>query len=282
MSATAQGNRSIGRGIGLGFVVGMTMLATPLVAQTTSTTKRKPGPTKPAATTTAKPKSATPAPAAPAPASAAAPKSEPTPPAPAAAREPAPEPAKVAPMSTPARSTARDRGDAPWYAHPERSWFTVGIATANGGLGCAICRPNSTRAVAANAAAGWTIRPRLVVGLQGQTWLDVFGDGFDQTMLHAQAIARWYPFARQPLSITGGLGGLAYRVDDGAFVLRAQTVAAQMTVGWEFPMRSKMTVTPFVSFLTTAPARLRGANGFSLADDARFGLAQGGVAISWF
>jgi hypothetical protein len=121
-----------------------------------------------------------------------------------------------------------------------------------------------------------------VVGLQGQTWLDVFGDGYDQTVLHGQAIARWYPFARQPLSITGGLGGLAYRIDDGAFVLRTQTIAAQMTVGWGIPMRSKMTVTPFVSFLATAPARLRGDNGCSLADDARFGLVHGGVAVSRF
>ncbi|MCU0622411.1 MAG: hypothetical protein MUF53_00960 [Gemmatimonadaceae bacterium] len=277
MSAALQGTHRIARGVvaGLGLLA---VTAAGLDAQTTPT-KRKPGPTRPGTTTsTAKPKTTTAPTTAPAPAPAPAAKPEPVP-EPAPVREVAPEPARQA---APAPRSSRQRDDAPWYAHPERTWFTVGLATANGGLGCAICRPNSTRAVAANAAAGWTIRPRLVVGVQGQTWLDVFGDGFDQTMLHAQAIARWYPFARQPLSITGGLGGLAYRVDDGAFVLRAQTVAAQMTVGWEVPMRSKMTFTPFVAVLTTMPARLRGANGFSLADDARFGLVQGGVAVSWF
>lgn len=277
MSAALQATHRIARLVttGLGLLAAVTVTVD---AQTTPA-KKKPGPTRPGTTTPAKPKSTTAPTAAPTPATAVAPKPDPAP-EPATVREPAPEPARQ--VTAAPRASARDRDETPWYAHPQRSWFTVGLASANGGLGCAICRPNSTRAVAANAAAGWTIRPRLVVGVQGQTWLDVFGDGFDQTMLHAQAIARWYPFARQPLSITGGLGGLAYRVDDGAFVLRAQTVAAQMTVGWEIPLRSKMTFTPFVAVLTTAPARLRGANGFSLADDARFGLAQGGVAISWF
>ena len=267
------------RGIALG--IALAAVTTTGDAQTTSTpVKRKPSPTRPGATTPAKPKATTPAVPEAAPAAAVAPKPEPVPaPASTPARESAPEPAKT---SAAPRSGRRDTSDSPWYAHPERSGFTVGLATANGGLGGAICRPNSTRAVAANAAAGWALRPRLIVGLQGQTWLDVFGDGFDQTMLHAQAIARWYPFSRQPLSITGGVGGLAYRVDDGAFVLRAQTVAAQATVSWDVPFRSRTTITPFVSFLTTMPARLRGANGFSLADDARFGLVQGGVALSWF
>jgi hypothetical protein len=248
-------------------------------------TRRKPGPT------TARPRTTTPATKAVpkvAPAPAPAPKTEVPPASAAPAPAPVNEPTAVvssvqtsADVRPSSRTTAASR-ETPWYAHPKRSWFTLGLATANGGLGCAICRPNQTRAVAANAAAGWTVRPRLILGLQGQTWLDVFGDGFDQTMLHGQAVARWYPFARQPLSVTGGVGGLAYRVDDGAFVLRAQTLAAQVTIGWELPARNGMTVTPFVAMLTTAPARLRGANGFSLADDARFGLVQGGVALSWF
>lgn len=248
--------------------------------------KRKPGPTatrpKPAATLPTKAGGSSPKSAAPAPAAV---KPEPVAPAPeanTAPAAPAPASSATAPIRTPRRARDAESRDTPWYAHPKRTWFTLGLATGNGGLGCAICRPNQTRAVAAHAAAGWAIRPRLVLGLQGQTWLDVFGDGFDQTMLHGQAIARWYPFARQPLSITGGVGALAYRVDDGAFVLRAQTLATQLTVGWELPTRVGMTVTPFVSMLTTAPARLRGANGFSLADDARFGLVQGGVALSWF
>jgi hypothetical protein len=244
--------------------------------------RRKPGPTtaKPKPSATGSGKSSTASKTAPQPA--APPKADA---APAVSGTPAASAVVVAeaPVTrTPVRPVGTETRDTPWFAHPKRAWFTIGLATANGGLGCAICRPNQTRAVAANAAAGWAIRPRLVLGLQGQTWLDVFGDGFDQTMLHGQAVARWYPFARQPLSLTGGVGALAYRVDDGAFVLRAQTVAAQFTVGWELPARAGMTVTPFVSLLTTAPARLRGANGFALAEDARFGLVQGGVALSWF
>jgi hypothetical protein len=169
-----------------------------------------------------------------------------------------------------------------WYAHPTRWWLQLGGSSATGGLGCAICRPTASRAVAANAAVGYAVKPQLVVGVQGLAWLDVFASGLDQTALGAQVIARWYPWAFQPLAITGGVGTLAYRVDDGGFVLRAQTLSSQLTVSWELPARNGLTVTPYIALLTTTPARLRAANGFALADDARFGLAQAGLALSLF
>ncbi|MDX2183520.1 MAG: hypothetical protein SFW08_05990 [Gemmatimonadaceae bacterium] len=169
-----------------------------------------------------------------------------------------------------------------WYAHPTRWWAQLGGSSATGGLGCAICRPTASRAVAANAAVGYAVKPQLVVGVQGLAWLDVFASGLDQTALGAQVIARWYPWSFQPLAITGGVGGLGYRVDDGGFVLRAQTLSAQLTVSWELPARNGLTLTPYIAMLTTTPARLRAANGFSLADDARFGLAQAGLALSLF
>lgn len=218
-----------------------------------------------------------------------APKAAPRPTPRAAPKSRVPEPTTVTTAATDQGVIAPKPVSAPiqrlkpaWYAHPTRWWAQLGGSSATGGLGCAICRPTSSRAVAANAAVGYAVKPQLVVGVQGIAWLDVFASGLDQTALGAQVIARWYPWTFQPLAITGGVGGLGYRVDDGGFILRAQTMSAQLTVSWELPARNGLTVTPYIAMLTTTPARLRAANGFALADDARFGLAQAGLALSLF
>lgn len=163
-----------------------------------------------------------------------------------------------------------------------RAYAVVGLGAGTAALRCTICRGDPQRSLAAHLGAGWQQTPTFGVGLEGQSWLDVFGTGAGQVLLHAQVAARWRPYRHQPLVVTGGLGLLRHRVTDGPLVLESQAAAAQVRAAWDVRLRDGVALSPYVALLAGVPARLRAANGFAPARDARVGLAQSGIALTVF
>jgi hypothetical protein len=241
------------------------------------TTKTRP---KAATSTTRKPAAtAKPAPAA-EPSAAAAPAPSAAPARDTAAARPAPAVERVQLRSAaPSRAPARRGPPVPTVDGPV---YALSVGATTGGLGCAVCRATANTATSIGGSAAWPLADRLSAGVEGLAWLHVFGGGADQTALGVSGIARWQPWRSRPVAVTGGVGVVSHRIDDGTLQLTSRAMLLSLGASYDLPLRGGVWVTPQLTLRMTSPTSLVAGNGIAFARDARLGLATFGVGLTWF
>jgi hypothetical protein len=148
---------------------------------------------------------------------------------------PAPSPSAAPPTRTPAR-----RG---W-------WANVGLGFGSGG--CQDCDGLRFTGLTEQLGVGGTINPHLQLGVGSDGWAhrDNFGNTESVGILDARL--RYYPSRRAGFFVTGGVGLGVYRYLD-----ETETgLGLLLGVGWDVPVGTHVSLTPFWQGYAMANARM--------------------------
>lgn len=130
---------------------------------------------------------------------------------------------------------------------------------------------------------GGHVRPRLLIGAEANLWKktrDSTPDApVDETLWAFSAVSHWYPSARRPFYWKVGAGGVSYRLEDDTDVITATALGVQLGVGYEFPLASRWSFSPFASAFIASWGGGVKFNGAEMDQDLSATLVQVGFAL---
>jgi len=164
-------------------------------------------------------------------------------------------------------------------AQRQEFWFGVGGGWGSTGLSCDACTNERFDGLIGNAAAGATLSPNVLLGVDVNGWFHS-EDGLQEQMIFLSAVGVFYPEVESGFFLKGGLGIMWYGGDLGADELTATAAAFSIGAGYEFRIGGGgWRLVPFLTSFATSNASIK-LNGQS-ADgaDIRFSLFQVGAGI---
>jgi Outer membrane protein beta-barrel domain len=160
-------------------------------------------------------------------------------------------------------------------------WARVGCNVSGGQ---SVCGENRGHSLTAHAEAGGRISDQVLIGGEIQGWFRNGTPGTDrpadELMLTYSMIAYWYPSARYPYYLKGGVGLATYRIDDGTDRVTASALGPEIGVGWEAPIAGHFSVIPYVNAMFASIGGALKFDGDPVLDHSRLALIQFGVGLA--
>ena len=158
-------------------------------------------------------------------------------------------------------------------------WLAVGLGAGVDQVSCGVCQGNPNPGVTGFVRFGGTVSDRLLLGAEFDAWTRS-DESIRQYMGALSAIAILYAGPEARFHVRGGLGAMGFRASEEGDALTALTFGITGGVGYDFPIRETLSLTPFAS-LALAPFASLKFNGELAEDGVTLGLLQGGLALTW-
>jgi hypothetical protein len=170
-------------------------------------------------------------------------------------------------------------GDASGQIEREGQWLAVGLGGGVDQVSCAVCQGTPEPGIAGFVRFGGTLSHRLLVGAELDGWTRG-ADEIRQVLGSLSAIALLYAGPEARFHIKGGVGVVAFRATEDGDALTALSPGVTAGVGYDFPIRENLSLTPFAS-LTIAPSANLKFNGDLAQGGATLSLLHGGMSLTW-
>ena len=163
----------------------------------------------------------------------------------------------------------------------EGQWLAVGLGPGLDQVSCSICRGTPKPGIAGFVRFGGTISDRLLLGAEFNGWTRSDGeDPIRQYMGALSAVAIAYAGPEARLNLKAGVGAVGFRASEDGDELTALTIGLTGGIGYDFPIRENLSLSPFAS-LTLAPFASLKFNGELAEDGVTLGLLTGGLSLTW-
>lgn len=163
-------------------------------------------------------------------------------------------------------------------------WMALGIGTGVDRVTCDVCAGDLNTGLSGFGRFGGTLSSKVRVGAQVSAWTrSEQGRGEDrirETMWSLMGLIVYRPGPSDRLHFTGGLGLLGYRASEDGSALTSTTLGLTAGVGYDVWVRPDLSVAPFAQ-LMIAPHSSLNFNGETAAGNARFGMLQAGLELTW-
>lgn len=170
-------------------------------------------------------------------------------------------------------------GRASGQTEREGQWLAVGLGPGVDQVSCGVCQGSPNPGIAGFVRFGGTISDRVLLGAEFDGWTR--GDeGIRQYIGSLSAIALLYAGPDARFHVKGGLGAVGFRASEEGDALTALSLGISGGVGYDFPIRENLSLTPFAS-LTLAPFANLKFNGDLAQSGATLSLLQGGLSLTW-
>ncbi|MDH3734054.1 MAG: hypothetical protein OEU54_10990 [Gemmatimonadota bacterium] len=158
-------------------------------------------------------------------------------------------------------------------------WLAVGLGAGLDQISCSICEGTPKSGIAGFVRFGGTITDRLLIGAEFDGWTRG-EEEIRQYMGSLSAVALLYAGPEARFHLKGGIGAVGFRAAEDGDALTALTIGVTGGVGYDFPIRDNLSLTPFAS-LTLAPFASLKFNGELAEDGVTLGLLSGGLSLTW-
>lgn len=176
--------------------------------------------------------------------------------------------------------TAADPSAAQVVNRREGFWWGVGVSYGWVHVACDICKDDRGGAVSLSVALGGTVSRSVVLGGELNGWT-TSEESVDEYLGSLSAVAYWYPGRDGALYLKGGIGYVAYRIDDNENALTSSGLGPQIGVGYEFYISRRTSIQPYLSAIATLPTANLDFNGNRQADGVSLSLVQFGLSVTW-
>jgi hypothetical protein len=161
----------------------------------------------------------------------------------------------------------------------EGQWLAFGLGPGFDQISCGVCQGNPKPGIAGFVRFGGTVSDRLLLGGEFDGWTRG-DDGIRQYLGSLSAIALLYAGPAARFHVKGGLGAVGFRASEEGDALTSLSLGLTGGVGYDFPIRENLSLTPFAS-LTLAPFASLKFNGDLAQSGATLSLLQGGLSLTW-
>ena len=161
----------------------------------------------------------------------------------------------------------------------EGQWLAVGIGGGVDQIACAICAGTPKPGVAGFVRFGGTMSDRVLLGGELDLWTRS-EEGIRQYLGGLQAIGLLYAGPAARFHLKGGLGVMGFRATEDGDALTSLAFGVSAGIGYDFPVRDNLSLTPFAS-LSLAPFADLKFNGELAQGGATLGLLKGGLSLTW-
>ncbi|MDX2123166.1 MAG: hypothetical protein SF070_19165 [Gemmatimonadota bacterium] len=126
-------------------------------------------------------------------------------------------------------------------------WFNIGLGYGSADFNCDNCGSTDREgSVAGNIAAGGTLSPQLLLGVESNGWYKD-ESGIKSTFGNLAAVAYFYPSAGSNLFLKGGVGLSAYKFENGSSV-DDTGLGLLAGIGYDLPIGKSLSITPTAAF----------------------------------
>ncbi|HEU4699431.1 MAG TPA: outer membrane beta-barrel protein [Gemmatimonadales bacterium] len=163
------------------------------------------------------------------------------------------------------------------------AWLGAGIGAGAGAFTCDACLTSRETGPTLGLAAGVTLTPRFAVAARLDGWVRPH-DGVRDHIGAIGAAAYLFPFARQGLFVSGGLGLSRARVlthHEGTTDRTSATGLALLAgLGYDLGVTRQVSLTPALEFHTALPSALR-LNGRASGVNVRPSWLEARLGLAW-
>lgn len=159
-------------------------------------------------------------------------------------------------------------------------WWGFGVSYGWAHVQCDICLADRAWALSGTGNLGGTIHHGLLLGAELSGWTHSVEE-VDEYLGSLSAVAQWYPNRDGRFYLKGGLGYLAYRIDDGEDALTSSGFGPQLGAGYEFYISRHASIQPYLNLIITIPRGNLYFNGDRQAEGVSLSLVQLGLGVTW-
>lgn len=159
-------------------------------------------------------------------------------------------------------------------------WWGLGVSYGWVHASCDICASDRDWAISATGGLGGTVSRNLLLGAELNGWTRS-EEAVDEYLGAVSAVAYWFPNRGGPLYLKGGLGYVAYRIDDEESALTSSGFGPQVGAGYEVPVSRHASLFPYLNLIITIPRGNLTFNGDRQAGRASVSLFQFGLGLTW-
>lgn len=158
-------------------------------------------------------------------------------------------------------------------------WWGVGVGYGWVHVRCDICQADRKAALTATGGLGGTITRSVRFGAELSGWTRG-EENIDEYLGSLSAILNWYPNPDGAFHLKGGLGYVAYRIDDGEDDLTSSGFGPLVGAGFEIGLGRRASVEPYLSAIVTIPRGNLQLNGDRQAEGVSLSLVQFGLGVT--
>jgi hypothetical protein len=147
-----------------------------------------------------------------------------------------------------------------------------------GALTCPFCTGEGKGGLAGFVGVQKTMRPGVHLGGEADWWMHSGGGG-TRSVLSIAPVAHLYPSKSSPFFIKVGVGIARFTASSDEEELRTTTVAGLTGAGYEFRLANRLTVIPYLSWMSGQRGTMR-LNGAEVTPFGGVSLLQYGIALS--
>lgn len=162
----------------------------------------------------------------------------------------------------------------------EGFWIGFGVGWGSAGLECSVCTNQRFAGYGADLRAGGTLSPSVLLGGEMNSWVHSEAN-VNENMVFVSFTATFYPTREGAFYLKIGLGGMAYRGDDGVLEVTATAPAAVLGAGYEFRVGPNLSIVPYLNSLATSAAKFEINRQPVSSGDIQITLLQLGVGLTW-
>ncbi len=161
----------------------------------------------------------------------------------------------------------------------EGFWWGVGVGYGWVHVRCDICEANRKTAFSATGTIGGTISRSVSFGAELSGWTRG-EENIDEYLGSLSAILNWYPSPDGSFHLKGGLGYVAYRIDDGEDALTSSGFGPLVGAGFEIGIGRRASIEPYIGAIITLPRGNLQLNGDRQADGVSLSLMRFGLGVT--
>jgi hypothetical protein len=162
----------------------------------------------------------------------------------------------------------------------EGFWWGLGVSYGWVHVACDICNDDRGGALSLSGALGGTVSESVVLGGELNGWT-TSEENVDEYLGSLSAVVYWYPSRNGALYLKGGIGYVAYRIDDDENALTSSGLGPQIGVGYEFYITRRTSIQPYLNAIATLPTANLDFDGDRQADGVSLSLVQFGLSLTW-
>ncbi|NIY45119.1 MAG: hypothetical protein GWN22_15975 [Gemmatimonadetes bacterium] len=106
-------------------------------------------------------------------------------------------------------------------------------------------------------------------------------EGVNEYLGTVGAVVYWYPNPEDRLYLKGGVGYVAFRIEDEENVLTSSGLGPMIGAGYEVMIGRRASVQPYMNAVVTLPTGQLEFNGDRQADGVFLALLQLGIGVTW-
>ena len=166
-------------------------------------------------------------------------------------------------------------------AAPMGLWLDVGAGMAGARISCDACRTDRRAGPTYRAAVGGTLRPGLLLGLEGSAWERTQGlpdDEEREAIRSIHAIARLYPRPAGGFWVAAGVGRHWYALEADETTLKAPSYGVLAGLGYDLPLGRWLTLSNHATLSASGLGSLKDGES-TLARQVGFSVVRLGVSV---